>query len=130
MFSFDTPNLNNNTLLVFIGHEALCEIKDGNHSPVDALGKSWPDVGVACIINNGTELSERKTILHEIAHWYQGEETLDHNYKLSIEEIIAGYDPDCIYGQYKSDEYVMENLLICQGCQNRIKANLSRFDHE
>ena len=90
MYSFDKPDLNINTLLVFIGHEELCEIEDGSHKRVTALGKAWSNSGIASIHNNGTELSERKTILHDI----------------------------------------MGNLIICQACQNLIRANCFKFDHE
>ena len=71
-----------------------------------------------------SELSERKTILHEIGHWFG---VPDH-YQAPVDP-NGPYSDLCIYGTERENTVVLNNMVICEGCIAQIRANASKFQH-
>ena len=104
------------------GHN-YSQMSGGNHYG-RANGLSWSASGFNFITNFSSDLSERKTILHEIGHWYG---VPDH-YSASVDP-NSSYSNYCIYGAQRESPTVLNNLTICEGCQAVIRANASKFQH-
>ena len=123
------PDISVNTVVVFIGHD-YCRV-DGNgvHCEGGIAGLSWRSSGVSLITNESNALRERKTIMHEIGHWFVA--GLDHyggNGPSTVDK-GDGYSEYCIYGEKRNDASVLNNLTICDGCRAAIAAHADKFNH-
>ena len=113
--------------VVFIGHNT-CRI-DGSWQHAGGFnGISWPYQGFCAITNFSSDKSERKTILHEIGHWFHVEDHYGGEGSSTI-EMGEGYSEYCIYGEKREDPGVLDNMTICDGCQSYIKQNASNYNH-
>ena len=133
MYRITFPNIDENTLLVFSGHD-VCRIQDDKHKG-RYNGLAWSDYGIALITNFGTSDSEKRTIIHEIGHWYGAPDHYDIGDIPSTTEIQqqtgdSRFNSNCIYGENKSSQNVVDNLIICDGCKARIIENIRTFSHE
>ena len=134
MYRIPFPNINNNTLLVFIGHR-ICKGYDADtgNDEEGPLGLSWIDYGIASITNFDSTESEMKTIAHEIGHWYGAPDHYNIGDVPSTAELSASlgynFNSKCIYGEDKENSSVINNLVICEGCRTYIEANRGKFDH-
>ena len=122
------PNISENTLVIFSGHK-YCKMDGGMHKDSGAYGVSWTNYGVAMIKNFKSALGERKTLLHEILHWYGIMDHYDIGDVPSSEEMGPNFSRRCIFGEDKESADVLNNLVICEGCQEIICNNLDKFDH-
>ena len=69
------------------------------HCEGGIAGLSWRYSGISLITNESNALRERKTIMHEIGHWFVAE--LDHyggNGPSTVDK-GDGYSEYCIYGE-------------------------------
>ena len=99
------------------------------HDGSGQYGVSWINYGFCIITNFDSTLSERKTLLHEILHWYGAPDHYDIGDVPSSYEMGSNFNSECIFGEDKEDANVMSNLKICDGCKNAIESNLDKFDH-
>ena len=104
------------------------------HGPSNVKGVAFSDFGTCLITNFNSKLSERKTFLHEIGHFYG---LKDHygGSVLSTDQMNAEagetiYSGSCMYGENRETSSVLTNLTMCEGCQRTIRANMNKFDHE
>lgn len=121
------PDVTQNTMIVFSGHR-YCRMSGENHIG-RANGLNWCNEGFILVTNFDSALSERKTILHEIGHWYGVLDHYDIGNAPSSVEMGPGYDPNCIYGENKDSSDVIDNMKICDGCRKFIEENSSEFNH-
>lgn len=132
MARFEMPDLDTETLLVFIGHET-CATNDAGHRG-GYLGLTYSGYGIISLTNFGNAASESKTTMHEIGHLYYAKDHYDIGSVPSTAEIIisegdARYNSDCIYGENKDDPDIAGNYVICGGCRARIESYSNRFNH-
>ena len=122
------PDLSETTLVLFSGHN-YCEMKGKVHDNSGQYGYSWKNRGFAMITNFSSELGERKTFLHEILHWYGAPDHYNIGDAPSSSQMGPDYNPSCIFGEYRNSTDVLNNLTICEGCQQAIRDNLDKFNH-
>ena len=132
MARFEMPDLDTETLLVFIGHET-CATNDAGHRG-GYLGLTYSGYGIISLTNFGNAASESKTTMHEIGHLYYAKDHYDIGSVPSTAEIIisesdARYNSDCIYGENKDGTDIAGNYVICGGCRARIESYSNRFNH-
>lgn len=132
MARFEMPDLDTETLLVFIGHET-CATYDAGHRG-GYLGLTYSGYGIISLTNFGNAASESKTTMHEIGHLYYAKDHYDIGSVPSTAEIIisegdARYNSDCIYEENKDDSDIAGNYVICGGCRARIESYSNRFNH-
>ena len=128
------PNTNVTLKLAYIGHQT-CYYQGNEHEYGGIVGLANMDYGLAMVASNGaSEASELKTSLHEFCHLYGAP---DHYNRLGAPSTAeknsevegAPFSEDCIFGEYKNNDYVMNNLLICAGCRDAIESNKNEYDH-
>lgn len=132
MARFEMPDLDTETLLVFIGHKT-CATNDSGHRG-GYLGLTYFEYGIISLTNFGSAASESKTTMHEIGHLYNAKDHYNIGSVPSTAEIIisegdARYNSDCIYGENKEDPDIAGNYVICGGCRARIESYSNRFNH-
>ena len=134
------PNVSTTTCVLYTGHDTCGEIIDENgeyieHLPKPIYGIASKTIGCAMIMNFENVFQEMKTLTHEFGHLYG---TIDHygggNNKKTTDQLDAeypnqGYSEYCIYGEQKDFVAVYQNLVICDGCKERIKENKDKYDH-
>ena len=128
LFRIPFPDITNSMSAVFIGHDT-CRINSEGQHDGSFNGIAWPSYGFMAVTNFGSVLSERKSILHEIGHWYQVEDHYGAGGK-TTEQMGSGYSKYCIYGEEREDETVLNNMTICDGCYATIKANATLYNHQ
>ena len=133
------PDLSQTTRIAYIGHNN-CELMiiDGDvyHISNPYKGVTYENFGQIVICNFHEDADNIKTTVHEFGHLYGAP---DHygGTALTTSEINkqtnkpgAGlFDDICMYGRKKDDDNVVNNLIICEGCKARIRANLERYNH-
>ena len=80
------------------------------------------------VTNFSSTLGERKTLLHEILHWYGVEDHYGGTTPSSI-DMGVGYSSKCIFGEEKDTLFVLDNLTLCDGCRTILVNNLYLFQH-
>ena len=133
MYRITFPNTDENTLLVFSGHN-VCRVEGDDHKG-RYNGLSWENYGTALITNFTSSDDEKRTIIHEIGHWYGAPDHYgigDISSTTEIQQRNGDYrfSENCIYGENKSYPFVVDNLIICNGCRARIMENIRMFSHE
>ncbi len=136
------PDTSETLRISFVGHRC-CEVEtfdtdgdgiDDSQSHEDGpLGITFIDFGSCMITNFDSSESEQKTFIHEFGHLYRAPDhyggsapTTDEKNEEANETIYSKY---CIYGEYKERSSVLENLTICEGCQQAILDNANRYNH-
>lgn len=75
---------------------------------------------------------EIKTLIHEFGHHYNVEDHYGGSAK-STQEIDPtgelGYSRDCIWGENKESDHVIDNYMICDGCRRIIEDNIEKYNH-
>lgn len=129
MYRITPPNINNNVLLVFVGHKYCRDNAQGNHNFGGINGMAHRSSGFCMITNVGSELSERKTIMHELGHLFAA--NLDHygGNGPTTQDKGQGYSSLCIYGEDRENADVLNNLIVCDGCKAAIIAKSNKFNH-
>ena len=137
MARIDLPNTAETLKIAYIGHE-MCEINNETETPVHeettVYGRAYPYMGIAAIMNFASDESSVKTLIHEFGHFFGAPDHYDTGAAPSTTEKNAEigeelYSRDCIYGENKEDEHVLNNLIICDGCRAEIQENINRYRH-
>lgn len=126
------PDISSTTRMVFFGRQS-CATVDGTHYSNPYYGLTYPYLGLISITNFVSLESELKTIVHEFGHLYFApdhyggsvQSTNDLNDSLNTDL----FSINCIYGENKDTDYVITNMIICDGCKAYILANADRFSH-
>lgn len=131
------PDTSSSLKIAYIGHNNCSAERDeeGNleHLTNPFFGMAFTGQGLACVMNFSGNSQETKTLVHEFGHLFgvedhyggDGLSTTQINGKYPNSE----YDEYCIYGEKKDKVDVYQNLVICDGCKDRIRENLNRYDH-
>lgn len=131
------PDTSSSVKMAYIGHQNciqdVVETENGTvmtvHKSNPYFGICYPGLGLMAITNFSFFDSEQKTILHEFGHLYG---TVDHHGiggTPGSTETGTEYNRACIYGEDKEESYVMEDLLLCNGCKAMIRANRNMHVH-
>ncbi len=130
LFRIPMPDTSSLFKIAFLGHD-YCIVKDGQHYVNYGRGVTYYPVGLIGIMNFYSKENEIKTLVHEFGHLYG--RSLDHaaSYASDLNSSVQDhfYDDRCIYGRYKNDDSVVENLEICDHCRYLIESNRSIYDH-
>lgn len=126
------PDTSMNTKLVFLG----CKTCEEDYHNYDLNGLAWEYYGVSVITNFSSELSERKTVLHELLHWYGAPDHYNGNYndmpstnEINQEKMTENFNRICMFGEDKETPGVLQNLIICEGCKSIIRQNFNKYNH-
>ena len=110
--------------------EEFCILRCSDHD--DLLEELYICDGCKSFINGSDdELEDLEVIVHEFGHFYYAKDHYSNdiiNVK-TAPDLGEDYD-DCIYGKNKNDLAIMNNLTLCNGCKEQIRANLYRYNHK
>ena len=107
-------------------------------NPCGYAGLASVDEKKALVMQRATDSNiVLQTTLHEICHWIGGPDHYDliagnNDLIPTTQEIndinhVDTFSSDCIYGEYNYDTHVVHNLIICQGCKDKIKAYIEKY---
>ena len=115
----------------YIGWKTCYLDKESGCSPSSLNGLSFPELRVIAITNDYSGDSETVTAIHEMGHMVG---IIDHydviedneDFNLTLSEAKARYnDPAysevCLYGTNGYTESNPADIVICQGCRNRVE---------
>ncbi len=137
LFRLPDPTFHNYGIMAFIGH-ITCRMRDttspSQHDNISPFaGLTYIEKRKHIIMWQLSIDDEIEAVVHEFGHLYGA---IDH-YGLDVSpttlEVINTtgdnrFNPYCIYGEYKEDETVKSNLLICDGCRARIEAAVGDYN--
>jgi len=126
------PTNTSSVKMTFVGHET-CEILGGFHLQNKVYGLAYPARDVITVHNLEGEDDEEITAIHEFGHMF-GIKDHYNDGCWSTEQIIiqmndGQYNRDCIYGEDRNDPNVIDEVIICQGCINRINENKNKYSN-
>ncbi len=124
------PDISSSVKIAYLGHN-YCTVN--NHTDEPYYGLSYPDIGLAGIMCFDSEILETLVFLHEFGHFYR----VDDHYGNLVETTdqiiertgILGYSENCIYGEKKYTDDIINNFTICDGCKYVIKSNVGLYDN-
>ena len=126
------PDTNTTLKVAFVGH-VTCVVTAGKHDTNAYRGLTFPQLGLSIITNFDSIPQETKTLLHEFGHLYGAPDHYDGTSCLSTDEMNALYgkifSKDCIYGENRSTQEVLNDYTICQGCREWILENQNKYNH-
>ena len=126
MLRIPFPDLSRTFRMAYIGHNTCCII--GKHYSSPYYGLTYSSIGLMTITNTASEASETKTMVHEFGHLFDAPDhyggSQPSTRDMNAETGDTSFNENCIYGEHKDDQEVMENLTICEGCKARIRAKL------
>lgn len=130
------PNNSNTVKAAYIYRDA-CKSKandDGSYECVayGSYGFMFDSISLATITNKNSHEQENKTLVHEFSHFYGTRDHHNINGSASTQDLIEetgneGYNRYCIHGEEKDNEFVVNNLIICDGCKSEIMKNRNKY---
>ena len=118
--------------MAFVGH-VTCVVTAGKHNTNAYRGLAFTELGLSIITNFDSIPQETKTLLHEFGHLYGAPDHYDGTSCLSTDEMNERYgeifSKDCIYGENRSTQEVLNDYTICQGCREWILENQNKYNH-
>ena len=130
------PDLDENVLIAFFGHRSCVEGSNGSdpHPASRSIGLTYSPIGLVAINCFDINYDETEVLYHEVGHLfsapdhYGGSKSTTQEAKLIYG--INSFDDDCIYGENRLHDDIIEGLVICEGCQQLIRQNANRFNHD
>lgn len=123
-----TPATNRSTVkMLYIGHD-ICRYISGTGHKHNSSG-DYMLFGLACPLRRITTITDIRsseqeiiTAIHEFGHMFM----VDDHYTSSVDP-NSGLNDYCIYGYRKEEIQRVQDIVICDGCRNKILENINRF---
>lgn len=132
LYKLPRPDTSKMIRMAYIGQQN-CFKNNDKHVINPYFGLTIQQYGVATITNYAYTQSELKTVVYEFGHFYgapdhYGESTPTTK-EINIKNPGYNFNENCIYGEKKDTNDVIDDLTICDGCKMFIKQNISRYNH-
>ena len=127
------PTATTHAKILYIGHSA-CAVVNGVHSSHPYNGLAYSDLCIIGVNNHNGHNDCTRTFVHEIGHLFGAP---DHygdgtGSAMTTEQVNSEYGTNifndrCIYGLKRFEADVVNNLIMCPGCEKQIKNNSNKF---
>ena len=123
-----TPASNRSTVkMLYIGHD-IC-FNDPRFWHIHNSSGTNAILGLSCVYRRVMTITDIRsseqeiiTAIHELGHMFMAP---DHDNRQA--DPSQGEDNYCIYGLYKEQIQRVQDIVICDGCRNKILENINRF---
>lgn len=124
------PTLSENAIDLHITAVRLCRVKNGSHGQVNGVNFNGE-----CIIVRELDYIKETNVLNpsycDVMHYARVvAHEIGHSYGVQ-DHYSSPTDgsPNCIWGYYRENTNVAENLLMCSACRVTIMQNGNKFNH-